>query len=265
MMQWQTILLQQHKGVGLITLNRAHALNALNNQLIIEINQALDLLEKDPTIGCMVLTGSEKAFAAGADIKEMLDLSFPQIYLDDFFSLADRIAQRRKPLIAAVSGYALGGGCELALMCDFIYCADNAKFGLPEVSLGVLPGIGGTQRLTLAIGKAKAMEMCLTARQMDAQEAEQTGLVARVFPAEQLLAQTLQAAEKIAEKSLTAVMMIKESINRAFEVSLAEGLRFERRIFHSVFAGADQKEGMRAFVDKRPAQFTSAKGHHHEI
>lgn len=264
MMQWQTILLQQHKGVGLITLNRPHALNALNNQLIIEINQALDLLEKDPTIGCMVLTGSEKAFAAGADIKEMLDLSFPQIYLDDFFSLADRIAQRRKPLIAAVSGYALGGGCELALMCDFIYCADNAKFGLPEVSLGVLPGIGGTQRLTLAIGKAKAMEMCLTARQMDAQEAEQTGLVARVFPAEQLLAQTLQAAEKIAEKSLTAVMMIKESINRAFEVSLAEGLRFERRIFHSVFASADQKEGMRAFVDKRPAQFTSAKGHHHE-
>ena len=248
----------------MITLNRPHALNALNNQLIIEINQALDLLEKDPTIGCMVLTGSEKAFAAGADIKEMLDLSFPQIYLDDFFSLADRIAQRRKPLIAAVSGYALGGGCELALMCDFIYCADNAKFGLPEVSLGVLPGIGGTQRLTLAIGKAKAMEMCLTARQMDAQEAEQTGLVARVFPAEQLLAQTLQAAEKIAEKSLTAVMMIKESINRAFEVSLAEGLRFERRIFHSVFAGADQKEGMRAFVDKRPAQFTSAKGHHHE-
>ena len=248
----------------MITLNRPHALNALNNQIIIEINQALDLLEKDPTIGCMVLTGSEKAFAAGADIKEMLDLSFPQIYLDDFFSLADRIAQRRKPLIAAVSGYALGGGCELALMCDFIYCADNAKFGLPEVSLGVLPGIGGTQRLTLAIGKAKAMEMCLTARQMDAQEAEQTGLVARVFPAEQLLAQTLQAAEKIAEKSLTAVMMIKESINRAFEVSLAEGLRFERRIFHSVFAGADQKEGMRAFVDKRPAQFTSAKGHHHE-
>ena len=264
MMKWQTILLQQHKGVGLITFNRPHALNALNNQLIIEINQALDLLEKDPTIGCMVLTGSEKAFAAGADIKEMLDLSFPQIYLDDFFSLADRIAQRRKPLIAAVSGYALGGGCELALMCDFIYCADNAKFGLPEVSLGVLPGIGGTQRLTLAIGKAKAMEMCLTARQMDAQEAEQTGLVARVFPAEQLLAQTLQAAEKIAEKSLTAVMMIKESINRAFEVSLAEGLRFERRIFHSVFAGADQKEGMRAFVDKRPAQFTSAKGHPHE-
>ena len=186
----------------------------------------------------------------------MADLSFPQIYLDDFFSLADRIAQRRKPLIAAVSGYALGGGCELALMCDFIYCADNAKFGLPEVTLGVLPGIGGTQRLTLAIGKAKAMEMCLTARQMGAQEAEQSGLVAQVFTQEALLEQTLQAAEKIAEKSLTAVMMIKESINRAFEVSLAEGLRFERRVFHSIFAGSDKKEGMRAFVEKRPAKFT---------
>ena len=186
----------------------------------------------------------------------MADLNFPQIYLDDFFSLADRIAQRRKPLIAAVSGYALGGGCELALMCDFIYCADNAKFGLPEVTLGVLPGIGGTQRLTLAIGKAKAMEMCLTARQMGAQEAEQSGLVARVFAKEELLEQTLQAAEKIAEKSLTAVMMIKESINRAFEVSLAEGLRFERRVFHSIFAGSDQKEGMQAFVEKRPAKFT---------
>ena len=163
-MRWQTILLEQRNGVGLITLNRPQTLNALNNQLIVEVNQALDQLEKDPAIGCIVITGSEKAFAAGADIKEMADLNFPQIYLDDFFSLADRIAQRRKPLIAAVSGYALGGGCELALMCDFIYCADNAKVGVPEVTLGVLPGIGGTQRLTLAIGKAKAMEMCLTAR-----------------------------------------------------------------------------------------------------
>lgn len=255
-MQWQTILLEQRHGVGLITLNRTQALNALNSQLISELNQALDQLERDTSIGCMVITGSEKAFAAGADIKEMVDLSFPQIYLDDFFSLADRIAQRRKPLIAAVSGYALGGGCELALMCDFIYCADNAKFGLPEITLGVLPGIGGTQRLTLAVGKAKAMEMCLTARQMDAKEAEQSGLVARIFSKEELLEQTLQAAEKIAQQSLPAVMMIKESVNRAFEVSLAEGLRFERRLFHSVFAGADQKEGMRAFVEKRPAQFT---------
>ncbi|NHC03229.1 enoyl-CoA hydratase [Acinetobacter sp. 187] len=254
-MTWQTIVLEKNKGVGLITLNRPKALNALNTELITELNLALDELEKDASIGCIVLTGSEKAFAAGADIKEMAELNFPNIYFDDFFSLADRIAQRRKPLIAAVSGYALGGGCELALMCDFIYCADNAKFALPEVTLGVLPGIGGTQRLTLAVGKAKAMEMCLTARQMGAVEAEQSGLVARVFAQAELLEQTLQAAEKIAEKSLTAVMMIKESINRAFEVSLAEGLRFERRTFHSIFASQDQKEGMRAFIEKRPAQF----------
>ena len=228
-MQWDTILLEKRNGVGLITLNRPQALNALNTQLISELNQALDQLEQDPEIGCMVLTGSAKAFAAGADIKEMVELSFPNIYF----------------------------GCELALMCDFIYCADSAKFALPEVTLGVLPGIGGTQRLTLAVGKAKAMEMCLTARQMGAQEAEQSGLVARVFSQEQLLAQTLDAAEKIAEKSLGAVMMIKESINRAFEVSLAEGLRFERRSFHAIFASSDQKEGMRAFVEKRPAQFTN--------
>ena len=254
-MTWQTIVLEKKNGVGLITLNRPKALNALNTELITELNLALDELEKDSSIGCIVLTGSEKAFAAGADIKEMAELNFPNIYFDDFFSLADRIAQRRKPLIAAVSGYALGGGCELALMCDFIYCADNAKFALPEVTLGVLPGIGGTQRLTLAVGKAKAMEMCLTARQMGAVEAEQSGLVARVFGQAELLEQTLQAAEKIAEKSLTAVMMIKESINRAFEVSLAEGLRFERRTFHSIFASQDQKEGMRAFIEKRPAQF----------
>lgn len=254
-MQFETILLEKKNGVGLITLNRPKALNALNTQLISEVNLALDDLEKDSTIGCMILAGSEKAFAAGADIKEMAGLNFPNIYFDDFFHLADRIAQRRKPLISAVSGYALGGGCELALMCDFIYCADNAKFGLPEVTLGVLPGIGGTQRLTLAIGKAKAMEMCLTARQMGALEAEQSGLVARVFTKEELLAETLAAAEKIAEKSLVATMMIKESINRAFEVSLAEGLRFERRTFHSVFATLDQKEGMQAFVEKRPANF----------
>ena len=254
-MQFETILLEKKNGVGLITLNRPKALNALNTQLISDVNLALDDLEKDSTIGCMILAGSEKAFAAGADIKEMAGLNFPNIYFDDFFHLADRIAQRRKPLIAAVSGYALGGGCELALMCDFIYCADNAKFGLPEVTLGVLPGIGGTQRLPLAIGKAKAMEMCLTARQMGALEAEQSGLVARVFTKEELLAETLAAAEKIAEKSLVATMMIKESINRAFEVSLAEGLRFERRTFHSVFATLDQKEGMQAFVEKRPANF----------
>ncbi|WP_180023694.1 enoyl-CoA hydratase [Acinetobacter sp. YH1901134] len=254
-MQFETILLEKNKGVGLITLNRPQALNALNSTLIQDLNLGLDDLDRDSSIGCMVITGSEKAFAAGADIKEMAELSFPNIYLDDFFHLADRIAQRRKPLIAAVSGYALGGGCELALMCDFIYCADNAKFGLPEVTLGVIPGIGGTQRLTLAIGKAKAMEMCLTARQMGAVEAEQSGLVAQVFPKEELVEKTLKAAEKIAEKSVVATMMIKESINRAFEVSLQEGLRFERRTFHSIFATQDQKEGMQAFVEKRQANF----------
>ena len=254
-MQFETILLEKNNGVGLIILNRPQALNALNSTIIKDLNLALDDLDRDPTIGCMVITGSEKAFAAGADIKEMAELSFPNIYLDDFFHLADRIAQRRKPLIAAVCGYALGGGCELALMCDFIYCADNAKFGLPEVTLGVIPGIGGTQRLTLAIGKAKAMEMCLTARQMCAAEAEQSGLVARVFPKEELVEKTLKAAEKIAEKSVVATMMIKESINRAFEVSLQEGLRFERRTFHSIFATQDQKEGMQAFVEKRQANF----------
>ena len=254
-MQFETILLEKNNGVGLITLNRPQALNALNSTLIQDLNLALDDLDRDPAIGCMVITGSEKAFAAGADIKEMAELSFPNIYLDDFFHLADRIAQRRKPLIAAVSGYALGGGCELALMCDFIYCADNAKFGLPEVTLGVIPGIGGTQRLTLAIGKAKAMEMCLTARQMGAVEAEQSGLVAQVFPKEELVEKTLKAAEKIAEKSVVATMMIKESINRAFEVSLQEGLRFERRTFHSIFATQEQKEGMQAFVEKRQANF----------
>ena len=254
-MQFETILLEKNNGVGLITLNRPQALNALNSTLIQNLNLALDDLDRDSSIGCMVITGSEKAFAAGADIKEMAELSFPNIYLDDFFHLADRIAQRRKPLIAAVSGYALGGGCELALMCDFIYCADNAKFGLPEVTLGVIPGIGGTQRLTLAIGKAKAMEMCLTARQMGAVEAEQSGLVAQVFPKEELVEKTLKAAEKIAEKSVVATMMIKESINRAFEVSLQEGLRFERRTFHSIFATQDQKEGMQAFVEKGQANF----------
>ena len=254
-MKFETILLKKNNGVGIITLNRPQALNALNSTLIQDLNLALDDLDRDPAIGCMVITGSEKAFAAGADIKEMAELSFPNIYLEDFFHLADRIAQRRKPLIAAVSGYALGGGCELALMCDFIYCADNAKFGLPEVTLGVIPGIGGTQRLTLAIGKAKAMEMCLTARQMGAVEAEQSGLVAQVFPKEELVEKTLNAAKKIAEKSVVATMMIKESINRAFEVSLQEGLRFERRTFHSIFATQDQKEGMQAFVEKRQANF----------
>ncbi|HBO3353812.1 TPA: enoyl-CoA hydratase [Pseudomonas aeruginosa] len=254
-MQLETLLLDIQDRVGLITLNRPKALNALNSQLIGELNQVLDRLEADPDIGCIVIAGSPKAFAAGADIKEMAELTFPQIYLDDFFAAADRIANRRKPIIAAVAGYALGGGCELALMCDFIYAADNARFGLPEITLGVLPAIGGTQRLARALGKSKAMELCLTGNQLSAQEAERAGLVARVFPPDQLLEETLKAAQSIAAKSLTATLMIKESVNRAFEGSLSEGLRFERRVFHAIFATADQKEGMAAFVEKRPAQF----------
>jgi enoyl-CoA hydratase len=254
-MSFETILLEVRDRVGLITLHRPQALNALNSQLIAELNLALDQLEKDPQIGCMVITGSAKAFAAGADIKEMVNLTYPQAYLDDFFAPADRIATRRKPLIAAVAGYALGGGCELALMCDFIYAAENARFGQPEINLGVLPGIGGTQRLTRAMGKAKAMDMCLTGRQMDAHEAERAGLVARVLPAESLLEETLKVAQSIAAKSLPSTMLVKESINRAFETSLSEGVRFERRVFQATFATADQKEGMNAFVEKRAAQF----------
>ncbi|EJM13189.1 enoyl-CoA hydratase/carnithine racemase [Pseudomonas sp. GM21] len=254
-MQFETLLLEIHERVGLITLNRPKSLNAINSQVIAELNQALDHLEKDPAIGCMVITGSTKAFAAGADIKEMVEFTYPQVFLDDFFSAADRIASRRKPLIAAVAGYALGGGCELALMCDFIYAADNVRFGLPEITLGVLPGIGGTQRLARAVGKAKAMEMCMSGRQMDAEEAERSGLVARILPVDSLLDETLKTARAIAERSLPATMLVKESVNRAFESSLSEGVRFERRVFHSIFATADQKEGMAAFVEKRPAQF----------
>ncbi|GGY59489.1 enoyl-CoA hydratase [Marinobacter zhanjiangensis] len=254
-MAYDTIVTEVKGRVGLITLNRPKALNALNSQLIEELNLALDEYERNPDIGCIVLAGSEKAFAAGADIKEMSVLEYPQIYLDDFFAQADRIGQRRKPMIAAVAGFALGGGCELALMCDFIYAGDNARFGQPEINLGVLPGIGGTQRLTRALGKAKAMEMCLTGRQMDAKEAETAGLVAQVFPVDQLLEETLKAATTIAEKSLPSTMMTKEAVNRVFETSLAEGVRFERRIFHAIFATHDQKEGMNAFVEKRKPDF----------
>ncbi|WP_277051937.1 enoyl-CoA hydratase [Zestomonas thermotolerans] len=254
-MSYETLLVEVRERVGLITLNRPKALNALNSQLIAELNQALAQLDADPGIGCVVITGSAKAFAAGADIKEMADKQYPQIYLEDFFSSADRIASRRKPIIAAVAGYALGGGCELALMCDFIYAADNARFGLPELSLGVIPGIGGTQRMARALGKAKTMELCLTGRQLSAEEAERAGLVARVFPLDRLLEESLAAAQTIASRSLPATLMIKECVNRAFEVSLAEGVRFERRVFHSLFASADQKEGMQAFVEKRPPLF----------
>jgi enoyl-CoA hydratase len=254
-MSYTTILKEIQGRVALITLNRPEALNALNSTLISELNHALDALESNRDIGCIVLTGSAKAFAAGADIKEMAELKYPQIYLDDLFSDSDRVANRRKPIIAAVSGFALGGGCELALMCDFILAADNARFGQPEIKLGVLPGMGGTQRLTRAVGKAKAMEMCLTGRLIDAVEAERAGLVARIVPQAQLLEEALKVAQTIAAKSLPVAMMVKESVNRAFEVSLAEGIRFERRVFHAAFASEDQKEGMAAFIEKREPTF----------
>jgi enoyl-CoA hydratase len=254
-MSYTTILKEIQGRVALITLNRPEALNALNSALISELNHALDELESNRDIGCIVLTGSAKAFAAGADIKEMAELKYPQIYLDDLFSDSDRVANRRKPIIAAVAGFALGGGCELALMCDFILAADNAKFGQPEIKLGVLPGMGGTQRLTRAVGKAKAMEMCLTGRLIDAVEAERAGLVARIVPQDQLLEEALKVAQTIAAKSLPVAMMVKESVNRAFEVSLAEGIRFERRVFHAAFASEDQKEGMAAFIEKREPTF----------
>ncbi|MEX5663249.1 enoyl-CoA hydratase [Pseudomonas neuropathica] len=254
-MTYETILLETHGRVGLITLNRPQALNALNAQLVHEVNQALDALEADANIGCIVLTGSKKAFAAGADIKEMAELTYPQIYMDDLFSDSDRVANRRKPIIAAVNGFALGGGCELALMCDFILAGDNAKFGQPEINLGVLPGMGGTQRLTRAVGKAKAMEMCLSGRLIDAVEAERCGIVARIVPSDELLDEALKVAAVIASKSLPIAMMIKESVNRAFEVNLTEGVLFERRVFHAAFATQDQKEGMAAFIAKREAAF----------
>ena len=254
-MSYETILLEAHGRVGLITLNRPQALNALNAQLVSEVNHALDALEADANIGCIVITGSKKAFAAGADIKEMAELTYPQIYLDDLFSDSDRVANRRKPIIAAVNGFALGGGCELALMCDFILAGDNAKFGQPEINLGVLPGMGGTQRLTRAVGKAKAMDMCLSGRMIDAVEAERCGIVARIVPSDELLDEALKVAAVIASKSLPIAMMVKESVNRAFEVNLAEGVRFERRVFHAAFATQDQKEGMAAFVAKRTPEF----------
>jgi enoyl-CoA hydratase len=254
-MSYETILKEIRGRVLLLTLNRPEALNALNAQTIDELNHALDEAERNADIGCVVLTGSSKAFAAGADIKEMAELTYPQIYLDDLFSGSDKVAARRKPIIAAVAGFALGGGCELALMCDFILAADNARFGQPEIKLGVLPGMGGTQRLTRAVGKAKAMEMCLTGRMIDAVEAERAGLVSRIVPLDQLLDEAMKVAAAIAGKSLPVAMMVKESVNRAFEVSLSEGVRFERRVFHSAFASEDQKEGMAAFIEKREPVF----------
>ena len=254
-MAFETILVETRGRVGLITLNRPQALNALSSTLFREVNEALDAFERDPAIGCAVLTGSEKAFAAGADIKEIAGQSYPQTFLDDLLAIWDGVANRRKPLVAAVAGFALGGGCELAMMCDVIIAADSAKFGQPEIKLGVMPGAGGTQRLTRFIGKAKAMDLCLTGRMMDAAEAERSGLVSRVVPAADLLAEALKVAEVIASMSLPIAMMTKESVNRAYETTLAEGMRFERRVFQSMFATADRKEGMSAFLEKRPAKF----------
>ena len=257
-MSYENILVETKGKVGIIRLNRPSALNALNAKLIAELSAAIDGFEKDPAIGCLIVTGSDKAFAAGADIKEMADKTFMQAFMGDFAASWDRASRARKPVIAAVAGFALGGGCELAMQCDMIIAADNAKFGQPEIKLGVIPGIGGTQRLTRAVGKAKAMDMCLTGRMMDVQEAERSGLVARVVPLANLMDEALKAAEAIVAMSLPAVMMAKEAVNRAFESTLAEGVLFERRLFHSLFATADQKEGMAAFVEKRPAKFTDS-------
>jgi len=254
-MAYDNILFDTKDGVGVITLNRPKALNALNEALITDLNDALDKLEADDKIGCIIITGSEKAFAAGADIKDMETMDSVQAYQDDFIMSWERVSRTRKPVIAAVAGYALGGGCELAMMCDFILAADTAKFGQPEINLGVMPGAGGSQRLTRFVGKSKSMEMCLTGRMMDADEAERSGLVSRVVPAAELLDEAMKTAGKIAEMSLPSVMMTKEAVNRAYETTLAEGVRFERRLFHSMFALEDQKEGMRAFIDKRKAQF----------
>ncbi|WP_378945041.1 enoyl-CoA hydratase [Mesorhizobium sp. ANAO-SY3R2] len=254
-MAYETIIVETRGKVGLITLNRPKALNALNSQVLAEMLAATAEFEADNAIGAIVITGSEKAFAAGADIKEMQAKTYVEAYLEDFFSGWEAFTRNRKPMIAAVAGYALGGGCELAMMCDFIIAADTAKFGQPEITLGVMPGMGGSQRLTRFVGKSKAMDMCLTGRMMDAAEAERSGLVSRVVPAAELMEEAMKAAGKIADFSLPAVMMCKEAVNRSYELTLAEGLRFERRVFHSMFALEDQKEGMAAFAEKRPADF----------
>jgi len=247
----QNIIVETKGRVGVIRLNRPQALNALNRALIEELGGAVAAFDADDGIGCMLLTGSDKAFAAGADIKEMADKTFIEAYLGNFAASWDGASRARKPIVAAVAGFALGGGCELAMQCDLIIAADNAKFGQPEIKLGVIPGIGGTQRLTRAVGKAKAMDLILTGRMMDAAEAERSGLVARVVPAASLMDEAMKAADTIATMSLPSVLAGKEAVNAAFETSLAEGTRFERRIFHSLFATEDQKEGMKAFVEKR--------------
>ncbi|MGN5239512.1 MULTISPECIES: enoyl-CoA hydratase [unclassified Rhodococcus (in: high G+C Gram-positive bacteria)] len=258
MSEFETILVDRKGRVGIITLNRPKALNALNSQLMHEVVAAVEELDTDAEIGAILLTGSDKAFAAGADIKEMAPKTFSEVYGEDFFSEWDRLSAARTPIVAAVSGYALGGGCELAMLCDFIIASDTAKFGQPEIKLGVIPGIGGSQRLTRAVGKAKAMEMVLTGRNMDAEEAERAGLVSRIVPVAELFDAALETATTIASMSLPVAIMAKEAVNRAFETTLAEGVKFERRVFHSTFATADQKEGMAAFIEKRTPEFKNA-------
>ncbi|OZE35092.1 enoyl-CoA hydratase [Rhodococcus sp. 05-2254-6] len=255
MSDYETILLERRGRVGIITLNRPKALNALNSQLMREVVSVVEELDADSDIGAILITGSERAFAAGADIKEMQPKSYMDVYLDDFFAAWDRLALARTPLIAAVSGYALGGGCELAMLCDVLIASDTAVFGQPEIKLGVIPGIGGSQRLTRAVGKAKAMEMCLTGRNMKVEEAERAGLVSRIVPVADLLDDAVATATTIAEMSLPVAMMAKEAVNRSFESSLREGVLFERRVFHSTFATEDQKEGMSAFIEKRTPNF----------
>ncbi len=254
-MDYENILVETHGSVGLIRLNRPKALNALNSALILELNVALDVFEKDREIGALVLTGSEKAFAAGADIKELSNLTYMDAYLSDTIASWERLSHFRKPAVAAVAGFALGGGCELAMMCDIILAAENAKFGQPEIKLGILPGAGGTQRLTRLVGKSKAMEMCLTGRMMNAEEAERAGLVSRVVPAESLLDEAMKVAGFIASMSLPIAMQIKDCVNTAHASTLAEGVKFERRNFHAAFATLDQKEGMAAFIEKRTPHF----------
>lgn len=253
---YETILVERDGRVGTITLNRPQALNALNSQVMNEVTAAAAEFDADPGIGAIIITGSAKAFAAGADIKEMADLSFAEVFAADFFAAWSKLAAVRTPTIAAVAGFALGGGCELAMMCDLLIAADTAKFGQPEIKLGVLPGMGGSQRLTRAIGKAKAMDLILTGRTIDAAEAERSGLVSRVVPADDLLAEAGKVAATIAGMSLSAARMAKEAVNRAFESTLAEGLLYERRLFHSAFATDDQTEGMAAFTEKRAPNFT---------
>ena len=250
-MAYENLIVETKGRVGVITLNRPQALNALNRALVLELTQAIDAFEADDAIGCLLITGSDKAFAAGADIKEMADKTFIEAYLGNFAADWHAPTRARKPIVAAVAGFALGGGCELAMQCDIIIAADNDKFGQPEIKLGVIPGIGGTQRLTRAVGKAKAMDLILTGRMMDAAEAERANLVARVVPAASLMDEAMKAADTIANMSLPSVLAGKEAVNRAFESSLTEGVVFERRIFHALFATEDQKEGMKAFVEKR--------------